>query len=473
MISPQFSLCRGWVGSLFSGLALLISTSAGQDKSPTVGTAAGGAGASLTIALDPEFGKDGMIAEHPKTTAPMHFGFRALAVDRQGRPVAAGYSTGQRFLLARYTLEGRPDATFGAIGKALICIEDQETVDAAGSSEVQYTHDMIIDANGRIYIVGKGAGLDSHRKSDFAVLRFDNEGNLDKTFGGVGYKKYRADDSPNMAVAVAAAPDGSAIVVAGYSQDDKTRAIEPLLLRIRDNGAVDEAFSATANSWLGGLIKDDASATPSAVAIDREGQYLVALNIRHGRGSRWALARLKRNGEIDESFGQGGLWSAALDDAAAKEFVCSIALDPSGGIVLGGYSDDGSGFRRLAVARLTDNGRPDTEFGPDAKGHVVLDDYGSDFTHRFGPRAVVFQDHIAITGSLTGANGNSRCFGVAVMDQHGKSIAKVRPKAFPGSKGNDQPWGIAFDSDGRIIVAGMSQAPTGRWRMAVARYLIK
>jgi uncharacterized delta-60 repeat protein len=473
MTGRRFSACGGYFVSVFGGLAFVIATSTGQDQKPTERSPAGAAAAALSIALDPGFGRGGMIAEHPNTTAPVHFGFRALAVDRQGRPVAAGYSTGQRFLLARYTLEGRPDSTFGASGKALVCIEDEETVDAAGSSEVQFTHDMVIDAKDRIYVVGKGAGLDPRRKSDFAVLRFDNEGNLDKTFGGLGYKKYRADDSPNMAVAVAAEADGSAIVVAGYSQDDKTRAIEPLLVRFREGGSVDDAFSANANSWLGGLIKDGASATPSGLAIDREGRYLVALNIRHAPGSTWAVARLKHDGEIDVSFGQGGLWSSALDDAAAKEFVCSVVLDDTGRIVLGGYSDDGSGFRRLAVARLTDSGRPDTEFGSDGKGHVVLDEYGSDFTHRFGPRVALFKDRIAITGSLSGANGNSRCFGVAVMDEHGKSVAKMRPIAFPGSKGNDQPWGIAFDSDGRIVVAGMSQAPTGRWRMAVARYLVK
>jgi uncharacterized delta-60 repeat protein len=444
-----------------------------QEQGNSDGKQKSSATGQFSIVHDATFGKGGLVAEHSNPKAPKHDGFRSLAIDRLGRSVGAGNSTGQRFALARYTLDGRPDDSFGDTGKTSVCIEDQETVDAAGAAEVQFTYDMTIDSKGRVLVVGKGAGIDPGRKSDFALLRFNEDGSLDQTLGGVGHRKYQAHDSPNAGLAVAAAADCSTFVVAGYAQIEGSRAIDPLLIRFTEAGTVDEAFSGAANGSLRWLAKDNTPATPTGVAIDRLGRYLVALNIQRGRRSTWALARLNSDGEIDDTFGDAGLWSAPLDESATSELACSATIDDAGRIVLGGYSEDENGYRRLAIARINDRGQLDPAFGPDGKGCVVLIGYGANVTHRFGPRAAVFKNRIAVTGSLNAASGNSRCFGVAVMDDSGQNVAKLAPRAFPGSKGNDQPWGIAFDNNGRIVVAGMSQSPSGKWRFAIARYIIK
>ena len=99
-----------------------------------------------------------------------------------------------------------------------------------------------------------------------------------------------------------------------------------------------------------------------------------------------ASVTVKNNGEIDTTFGEGGLWNATLTNGA-NEMTFSTVVDPAGRIVLGGYSDDGSGLRRLAVARISDRGQLDASFGPDGKGYVILDGYGADVTYRYGPRA--------------------------------------------------------------------------------------
>ena len=93
--------------------------------------------------------------------------------------------------------------------------------------------------------------------------------------------------------------------------------------------------------------------------------------------------------------------------------------------------------------------------------------------HDYGPRAAVSKNRIAIAGSLNGDRGNVKCFGVAVIDENGMIIAKAEPKLFPGSKGTDQPWAVAFDAEYRVVVGGASQAISGKWRFAVARYLVK
>jgi len=423
--------------------------------------------AALSIALDPGFGTGGFVADFLEAKEQTGALGRFLAVDSQNRPVIAGNSPGQKFSIGRYTSEGRPDLTFAGKGKHSVCIEDNATVESAGNTELQFTHGGTIDAKGRVVIIGKGGGIGGERKWDFALLRFLPNGLLDKTFSEVGYRKFQAHEEWNIGLAVATAPDCS-VVAAGYAKSQS----DPLLIRFHETGEVDEKFSATANGSLRWLIKEGTPAMATSVAIDAQGRFLVGMNLVKERWF-WSLARLKPDGEIDDSFGDQGLWSKPLDPNAQIEMSFSNAVDAQGRIVMGGYSADGSELRRLAVARLTQSGHLDADFGPDGNGYVIVDGYGANVDYRYGPRAAVGANHIAITGPVNGAKGNIKCFGLAVMDGSGKNIAKIEPRLFPGSKGTDQPWGVAFDSENRVVVGGASQAISSKFRFADARYVLK
>jgi uncharacterized delta-60 repeat protein len=427
----------------------------------------------VSIELDPTFGKGGRVASLWDPKASVGALGRYLVIDDQNRPVLVGNTPKQRFAVSRFTTEGEFDTTFAGKGRTSICIEDSDVVEAAGNTEIQFTHGAALDSKGRIVLVGKGAGLDPSRKWDFALLRYLPSGQLDKSFSKVGYQKFQAHDFWNIGLAVATAPDCSSLVAAGYAQIDGTEKIDPLLIRFAENGSLDEAFSSAANGSLRWLVKEDTPAMATCVAIDPQGRYLVGMNAVFSARSSWALARLKNDGEIDETFGERGLWTAKLIPGDDVEAVFSVALDDKGRIILGGYSYDHNGFRCLAVARLTDRGQSDTTFGADGTGHVVLTDYGSTVTHRYGPRATVSKDRIAVCGCITGPKDKGTCFGVAVLDETGKHIAKVGPQPFPGSNGTDQPWGIAFDRENRLLVGGGSMTNGNRWRLALARYIVK
>src|SRR5687767_1675213 len=102
-------------------------------------------GTPTTVALDASFGKGGFVIDHLDVMAQTSDLGRWLTVDREGRPVVGGNSTGQRFCLGRYTKDGRPDSSFAGRGKTAICIEDQSIVESAGDAEVQFTHSGVID----------------------------------------------------------------------------------------------------------------------------------------------------------------------------------------------------------------------------------------------------------------------------------------------------------------------------------------
>jgi len=451
----------GGLRLLLAVLAIFLSAWHGRAADPAV-----------SIELDPTFGKAGRVATLWDPKVPVGALGRYLVVDDQNRPVLVGNTPKQRFAVSRFTTDGEFDTTFAGKGRTSICIEDSDVVEAAGNAEIQFTHGAAIDSKGRIVLVGKGAGSDPGRKWDFALLRYLPSGQLDKTFAKVGYQKFQAHDSRNIGLAVAIAADSSSLVAAGYGHLEGADRIDPLFIRFHEDGQVDEAFSSNANGSLRWLLKEDTSASATCVAMDGLGRYLVGMYATFNGRPTWALARLKIDGEIDETFGERGLWTAKLNAVSPAEQMFSVSLDDRGRIVMGGLSYNDEGLRGLAVARLTDRGELDTSFGQ-TPGFVVFDDYGANVSHIYGPRATVFRDRIAICGCITGPNNKGTCFGVAVMDETGKHIAKVDPQPFPGSNGTDQPWGIAFDRENRLLVGGGSMTNGNRWRLAVARYLVK
>jgi hypothetical protein len=104
---------------------------------------------------------------------------------------------------------------------------------------------------------------------------------------------------------------------------------------------------------------------------------------------------------------------------------------------------------------------------------VILNGYGAKTNSKYGPRATVTKDRIAVTGVVAARDGKGQCFGLAVLDDTGTITGQLAPQAFLGSRGVDLPWGVAFDPDGRLLVAGSSLGAGGKKRFAVARFVVK
>lgn len=132
----------------------------------------------------------------------------ALALQDDGKIVVAG-GTGfdsAKIVLARYHTNGSLDTSFGVDGKVLTNLTEEDR-----------TYDMVMQTDGKIIVVGKAIYTD-----DFIVVRFQNNGTFDASFGNSGgvttnfFTRPSGATSRDLAQAVALQPDGK-IVVAGYS----------------------------------------------------------------------------------------------------------------------------------------------------------------------------------------------------------------------------------------------------------------
>ena len=115
-----------------------------------------------------------------------------------------------------------------------------------------------------------------------------------------------------------------------------------------------------------------------------------------------ALVRLNANGTLDTSFdGDGRVVFPMANDQSGF----SLAVDPSGRIVVAGETTLADGSTDIAVWRFTSAGAPDTGFSGDG---LVTQDFGG--TSDLGSAVIVQAD-----GRIVVGGSNSQEFGKAVL----------------------------------------------------------
>jgi uncharacterized delta-60 repeat protein len=120
-----------------------------------------------------------------------------VAVQGDGKIVAAGFAAGDDFALARYNPNGSLDTSFSGDGK--------QTTDFGG---VDFAAAVALQGDGKIVAVGQGTA-----GGDFALARYNPNGSLDASFSGDGRQTTDFGGSGDGANGVALQDDGSIVAV--------------------------------------------------------------------------------------------------------------------------------------------------------------------------------------------------------------------------------------------------------------------
>ncbi len=162
----------------------------------------------------------------------------------------------------------------------------------------------------------------------------------------------------------------------------------------------------------------------------------------------FALARYKRNGDLDRSFGAGGKLTT---DFGSTDVATSVVIDSRNRIVVAGGVDSG-GEDDFVVARYKRSGSPDPSFGT---GGAVTTDFGmGDWASAV---AIDRHDRIVAAGEAYTPNGSSE-FALARYDRHGQpdvsfGVGGMLTTNFQDGR-YDQATSVAIDSHNRIVAAG-------------------
>jgi uncharacterized delta-60 repeat protein len=302
---------------------------------------------------DPSFGSGGEV----KTDLGAAGGVRAVAIDFQGRIVAAGFARqrgGDRdFALARYHADGSLDPSFGTGGTV--------TTDFGGGNVASA---VAIDSKGRIVVLG----------DDVTLARYTPAGSLDPLFGTGG--SVTMDFGPRGAANSVTIDSRDRIVAAGTGCVPHS-GCEFALARYNPNGRPDDSFSGDGRL----TTKFGRTAGASSVAIDSHDRIVAAGGGQRHHGYAFALARYTRSGGLDGSFAGNGKTTTAFKDPASAG---SVAVDSRGRIVAAGHAWELARYRR--------NGHLDESFSGNGKATTGWGSYASS-------AAIDRKDRIVIAGA--------------------------------------------------------------------------
>jgi uncharacterized delta-60 repeat protein len=267
--------------------------------------------------LDPSFSGNGMVVT--QIGGPRSDGVNAVAVDQQGRIVAAGTSGAHRFVsykfaVARYLSNGKPDNAFSG---------DGQTRTQFANDVDTYTTGLALDSKGRIVVAG-ARGI--------VVVRYTPSGNLDRAFSQDGML---SADVPNYNGAETVAVDDLDRIVVGADNENGFA-----ILRYRPNGTLDPTFSgdgvASTTTFGYGFALNFGLAIDGQDRVVASGSAFEAPN--DYQATAFALARLTPQGKLDPSFSQDGLVTTSIGRQARGR---GLALDSRGRILVAGEGSKG------------------------------------------------------------------------------------------------------------------------------------
>src|SRR5262249_21068332 len=164
----------------------------------------------------------------------------------------------------------------------------------------------------------------------FAVVRYNLDGSLDKTFAGSGQVTTNLSSAPDVARDIVIQPDGK-ILAAGWGGGGAT-ARDFAVVRYNADGTLDSSFGS--KGTVPTDINNKAADAGEAMALQSDGKIVVAGMT--GYANDLALVRYNANGSLDTSFGTGGkvITHFSQSVAASVQGGMDMALTPGTGKIV-------------------------------------------------------------------------------------------------------------------------------------------
>ena len=297
--------------------------------------------------FDWSFGNDGVASVEVIDDASIDDEPAPVVTQADGKILVATKDD-ENFAIFRFDTDGTLDLGFGDGGKVAVSLGgDDQPVDLA------------IQADGKIVVLG-GSSLGATNR--LGLVRLDANGSLDPSFGTGGVVTEQVTGA-NFPQAIAVQPNGKIVVTgegAPFLQSDA------FLVRFQDSGTLDDSFGQNGAVFISAGLWGDAL---YAVTLQPDGKIVATgLAFWGGDYGSWLIVRLLADGTPDQTFGvegevQLGLGAPGPLSPISQAF--SVLVQADGKIVVAGstgavYLQWPSDF---ASARFDSSGQLDETYG--------------------------------------------------------------------------------------------------------------
>lgn len=293
---------------------------------------------------------------------------RGVVIQKDGKIVVAGIADHFNFAVARYNSDGSPDINFGIDGKVTI------HPDKGGAGFA-----VALQNDNKIVVAGT-----SEDGKKFTLLRYNDNGTLDSSFGIDGKVDTEFTGKFNHCYDVAIQSNGKILVVGGVNH-------KSMLIQYNNNGDLDTNFGIDGKvSDFGGEAK--------AIALQPDSKIVVV----GYSGNNFALVRYNNDGTLDTTFGDMGKAITTFSENNWQiDGANDVAIQADAKIVVVGNAnrDDGSFDSDFAVVVYNPDGTPDINFSPNGK---VTVDFGNTVDH--GNAVAIQPDGRIVMGGSASSN---------------------------------------------------------------------
>ena len=237
-----------------------------------------------------------------------------------------------QFVVARFNSNGTLDASFGTGGTVLIAFGSGDGFDS-------WAHDLAQLPDGRLVAVGK---VGQENGTDVGIARVTANGLPDSSFDGDGLLTVDIVGNFDEAFAIAILPD-NAIVVGGHTHSADGSSSKALLLRVNEDGSLDNSFAA-------GVMPDIGL---YSIVVQFDGKLIATGSGTTSGIEDLILARFNSDGAIDTTYGVDGVATADFGarNIAPLSFGTELIQQSDGKFVAVGPNSVGS----IGAARFDDN----------------------------------------------------------------------------------------------------------------------
>jgi uncharacterized delta-60 repeat protein len=276
------------------------------------------------------------------------------AYQADGKIIVAGTARGSTgnldFLVMRFESSLSLDTAFGNGGFAYIAFD----LGGPSGDDTDLAQGLVLQPDGRITVYGEAFRSSDGTESDIVIGQLLPSGELDTSFGN-GAGRVDLDLAASETATAAAFDSTGRVVIGGYiSQSGNPQQLDrdAIVVRLLQDGSLDQSFAGI--GWKMACCDSGSPTNDSinAVLTQSDGAIVFAGTTETTSASAVSIGRIEANGDADLSFGLGGVNSFGFADSSHGDFATSACLC-NGGLMVLGTAQDALGEYFFGLAKVS------------------------------------------------------------------------------------------------------------------------